>query len=153
MREPILSVETEVDVSAEEAQDWFLSLEEHPERYAFETHEGFEFENGSFGEVGGRFRTRERFFFATLELVFELKEVGERAFSFRLLRPSSLGVWGRFAIDGDREQSSLSLQIGSETRVGQLLLRCYPVAVAVHRQICGEIRHIKRSMERFHSRA
>jgi hypothetical protein len=136
-------------VSAEEARDWFFSLEEHPERYAFETHEGFEFESGGFGDVGARFRTRERFFFAKLELLFELKEVGERAFSFRLIRPSFLGIWGRFAIDGGGEQSSLSLQIGSESRAGQLLLRCYPVAVAVHRQICGEVRHIKQSMERF----
>jgi hypothetical protein len=148
MREAILGAQAEVDVPLEAARDWFLSLEEHPERYTFETHGGFEFEEGGFGEVGARFRTRERFLFLPLELLFELAEVRETAFCFWLSRPACIGVWGRFELEEhDEEQSVLSLWIGSETRLGQLLLRFYPVAAAIHRQIHAEVRHVKRSME------
>lgn len=152
MRAAILSTEATVDVPLEAARDWFLSLEEHPERYTFDTHEGFDFKEGDFGEEGARFRTREKFLFLNLELLFELIEVRETAFWFQLHRPSWLEVWGRFEIqEQDGRQSVLSLHVGSETRFGQLLLRCYPLAAAVHRQIRAEVRHIKRSMERVHS--
>ncbi len=149
MRKAILSVQADADVPVEAARDWFLSLEDHPERYTFETHEGFEFEEGGFGEVGARFRTRETFLFLKLELLFELGKVEENAFWFWLLRPSSLGVWGGFEIEADGEsQSALTLSIGSETRVGQLLLRFSPLATLVHGQISDEVQHIRRSMER-----
>lgn len=151
MRAPILKAETRVDVPVGAARDWFLSLKEHPERYTFETHEGFEFEEGSFGEVGARFKTREQFFFLRLELLFELTAVRETTFRFSLARPSSIGVWGRFEIEEDQGHSLLSLSIGSETRVGQLLLRCYPLAAAVYRQIRSEVHHIKSSMERVYA--
>ncbi|MGD2176301.1 MAG: hypothetical protein PVG71_00605 [Anaerolineae bacterium] len=152
MRREILTAQTVVDVPVEQARDWFFSLEEHPERYQFETHEGFEFVEGSFGEVGARFKTRERFFFLKLELLFELTEVGESEFWFRLVRPGPMQLWGRFDIDREGEERSLlSLAIGSETRVGQLTLRSFPVATAVHRQIHGEVGHIKASMERAYS--
>lgn len=148
MREAILCAQADVEVPMETAREWFLSLEEHPERYRFDTHEGFEFLEGGFGEVGARFRTRERFLFLKLELVFKLAEVDERAFSFWLARPSCIGVWGRFEIEkGSAGHSRVSLHIGSETRLGQLLLRFFPVATAIHRQICEEVRHIKQSME------
>ena len=148
MREPILGVRTDVAAPVEAVRDWFLSLQDHPERYAFETHGGFAFEKGGFGERGAEFTTRERFLLVTLELRFELTEVGERAFSFRLLRPAALEIWGRFEIEeAGPGRSFLALRIGSESRAGQLLLRCYPVAASIHRQICGEVRHIKRSVE------
>lgn len=148
MRKAILKVHTEVGVPVEAAREWFLSLQEHPERYSFETHEGFEFEKGGFGEVGAQFKTRERFLFAKLGLLFELKDVRERTFSFRLIQPSHLGIWGRFEIHGNNGESSLWLYIGSETRLGQLMLRCYPVAATIHRQIRDEVCHIRGSMER-----
>jgi hypothetical protein len=148
MRRANISAHAVVDVSVEQARDWFLSLKEHPERYEFETHGGFEFVEGSFGEIGARFKTRERFFGLGLELLFELTEVGESDFWFRLARPESIGVWGRFDISrGGEERSMLSLSVGSETRFGQLMLRCFPVALAVHRQINREVEHIKASME------
>lgn len=149
MRRAILSAQANADVPVEAARDWFLSLDEHPERYTFETHAGFEFEEDGFGEVGARFRTRETFLFLKLELLFELGKVQGNAFRFWLIRPSCLGVWGRFEIEEDGEgQSVLTLSIGSETRVGQLFLRFSPVATLIHRQICGEVEHIRRSMER-----
>lgn len=148
MREPILRVRAEVAAPVDEVQAWFLSLEDHSERYAFETHGGFTFEEGAFGEPGAVFTTRERFLFVPIELRFELTEVGERYFSFRLLRLAALKIWGRFEIEkAGAGRSILALRIGSETRAGQIFLRCYPVAAAVHRQICGEVRHIKESIE------
>jgi hypothetical protein len=148
MRRAVLNARAVLGVSVEQARQWFLSLEEHPERYRFYTHQGFEFVEGSFGKVGARFKTRERFFFLKLELLFELTEVGESEFWFRLARPESVQVWGRFDIDRDGEEgSALCLAVGSETRVGQLMLRCFPVATAVHRQIHREVAHIKASME------
>lgn len=148
MREPVLSARTNVGVSVKQARDWFLSLREHPERYKFDTHEGFQFVEGDFGEIGARFKTREKFLFLKLELLFELTEVRGSKLWFRLIRPLRMGIWGSFDIEGAGEQGTrLSLDIGSETRAGQLLLRCYPVAVVVHRQIYREVSHIKRSME------
>jgi hypothetical protein len=152
MRKAILNARAVVDVSLEEARQWFLSLEEHPERYQFETHQGFTFVEGSFGQVGARFKTRERFFFLTLELLFELTKVGDSAFWFRLVRPRSMEIWGRFDIESDGAGTSLlSLSIGSESRLGQLMLRFSPVATAVHRQIQGEVAHVKASMERVYA--
>jgi len=150
VREPILGVRTEVAAPVDTVRGWFLSLRDHPERYAFETHGGFTFEKGGFGEPGATFTTRERFMFVPVELRFELTDVGESAFSFRLLRPAMLEIWGRFEIEeADAGRSFLALRIGSETRAGQLLLRFYPVAAVVHRQICGEVRHIKQSVQAF----
>lgn len=149
MRRPVLRAQTDVDVTVEQARNWFLSLREHPDRYQFDTHEGFRFVDGDFGEIGARFKTREQFLFFKLELLFELTEVRESVFWFRLVRPMSMGIWGRFDIaSGGEKGTRLSLDIGSETRAGQLMLRCYPIAVLVHRQIHREVSHIKRSMER-----
>jgi hypothetical protein len=152
MRRAIVNAQAIVHVPVEQVRDWFLSLKEHPERYEFDTHEGFEFVEGSFGEIGARFKTRERFFGIRLELLFELMEVGESDFWFRLARPGSMGVWGRFDIDREGEERSLlSLAIGSETRFGELMLQCPPVATAVYRQIRQEVGHIKASLERIHT--
>jgi len=149
MRRPVLRAQADVNVTVEQARNWFLSLKGHPERYQFDTHEGFQFVEGGFGEIGARFKTREHFLIFKLELLFELTEVRESAFWFRLIRPVSMGIWGRFDIgDGGERGARLSLDIGSDTRAGQLMLRCYPVAVLVHRQIHREVSHIKRSMER-----
>ena len=145
----MLCAQAVVNVPEERARDWFLSLEAHPERYRFDTHDGFEFVEGGFGEVGARLRTRERFFGLTLALLFELTEVGESEFEFRLVRPEWLDVWGRVDIRAEGEElSRLSLKVGSETLFGRMMLRLFPVAGAVRRQIRGEVEHIKQSMER-----
>ena len=144
----IISAEREVNVSVDRARDWFLSLEDHPERYRFATHEGIEFVGGNFGDVGARFRTREKFYCLKLELLFELVEVDETSFRFRLIRPAWMNVWGRFLM---RELSpgcvSLRLEIGSDTRRGQSWLKFSPVAAAIRQQITREVEHIKESME------
>lgn len=151
MRREILSARAVVNVSVKQAREWFLSLEKHPERYRFDTHEGFEFVEGGFGEVGARFKTRERFFFLGVELLFELTEVTESAFWFYLIRPRPMEVWGKFDIASEGEgRSGLSLSVGSENRFGQLMLRSSLVATAVHRQIHREVEHVKVSMERLY---
>jgi hypothetical protein len=152
MRRAILSATTVVEISAEQAREWFLSLEKHPERYQFDTHEGFEFAEGSFGEIGARFTTREKFLFLKLKLLFELTDVGASCFWFHLIRPRWLAVWGLFNIDDEGQGNTLlSLSIGSESRLGQLMLRSSPVATAVQGQIHREVEHVKRSMERLYT--
>lgn len=149
MRTPILSVQAVVDVPLDQAREWFLSLKEHPDRYQFDTHAGFEFVEGRFGEVGARFETQEKFLFFPLRPLFELTRVDKFEFWFRLIRPLPMGIWGRFGIEQvDKRRTRLSLDIGSETEVGELLLRCYPVGALIRQQIHREVGHIKSSMER-----
>ncbi len=125
-----------------------MSLKDHPERYRFATHEGIEFVQGDFGEVGSCFKTREKFYCLTLELRFELIEVHENSFRFRLSSPSWLRVWGAFRVQElGPETISLHLEIGSGTRSGQFWLSLYPLAVAIRQQITREVVHIKASME------
>jgi hypothetical protein len=143
-----ISAQTVVNVSVSQARDWFMSLNDHPERYRFATHAGFEFAQGNFGEVGARFKTREKFYFLKQELLFELVEVDETSFRFRLLSPSWLHVWGAFIVQElSPESIALRLEIGSTTQYGQLWLRFYPLATAIRRQITKEVAHIKASME------
>jgi len=94
----VISAEKDVDVSVDQARDWFLSLNEHPELYRFATHEGIEFAGGNFGDVGARFRTREKFYLFKLDLLFELVDVDEGSFRFRLIRPAWMDVWGMFSV-------------------------------------------------------
>jgi hypothetical protein len=144
----VISAERQVGVSVDRARDWFLSLEDHPERYRFATHQGIKFVGGNFGDVGARFKTREKFYFLSLELLFELVEVDGTSFRFRLIKPAWMDVWGVFSV---RELSpgrvSLQLEIGSGTRRGASWLKFSPVAAAIRRQITGEVDHIKESME------
>jgi hypothetical protein len=140
-----------VQVSVAQARQWFLDLETYPERYAFETHTGFAFTQGGFGQVGSRFVTRERFLGLKLALTFELGEIEERRFTFELRHPP-LPIWGAFAIDRAREgTTSLALQLGGTTRWGELFLKCPLVRWAVGRQIGYEVANVKASMEALHA--
>lgn len=148
MSQSIISAQREVDVSVEEARDWFLSLRDHPERYRFETHQGIEFVRGDFGEVGTRFKTREKFYFLRLELLFELIEVGKAWFRFRLISLAPLQVWGAFNVQElGPERVLLRLEIGSDAELGRALFNFSPIKAAVRGQITGEVVHIKGSME------
>ena len=144
----VISAQTVVNVPVRQAREWFLALEHHPERYRFATHQGFEFVCGSFGAVGARFRTRERFGRLAVELLFELTQVTATSFQFRPIRPGWLGVWGTFTTQEEDPQSSiLRLDIGSHTRLGSFFLWLYPFRQAIHQQIAKEVAHIKASME------
>lgn len=146
--QPIISARQEVDVSTDEARDWFLSLKDHPERYRFETHQGIEFLQGTFGEVGARFKTREKFIFLTLDLYFELIEVDEGSFGFRLINLPWLHIWGAFRVKQlSAQRVVLALEIGSGRPLGRSLLTFYPVKMAVNGQVRREVAHIKQSME------
>jgi hypothetical protein len=147
MESAAIKAEETVHVSIAQARQWFMELEKHPERYRFETHAGFAFTQGNFGEIGARFQTRERFYGLKLALRFELTEVGDTRFRFRLIRPA-LPVWGAFAIEEvPGNGTSLSLAIGGTTRLGAWLLRLPLVRGAIRRQILGEVEHIKASMQ------
>lgn len=144
----MISAEDVVNFSTEQAREWFLSLKDHPERYRFGTHEGFEFLEGNFGEVGSRFKTRERFQFLTLELYFEMVEVDDISFRFRLTKPAWMDVWGRFSmLELSPEAITFRIEIGSDTRRGGWWLSLPPVAGAIREQITGEVYHIGESME------
>jgi hypothetical protein len=144
----VISAEREVNASVYQAREWFLSLKDHPERYRFGTHEGIEFVEGNFGDVGGRFKTREKFHFLTLELLFELVEVDDVSFRFRLIRPAWMDVWGRFSmLELSPGAILLRIEIGSDTQRGGAWLKFSPVAGAIRAQITGEVDHIKESME------
>jgi hypothetical protein len=136
-----------LDVPAVQAQTWFLSLEQHPERYEFETHGGFCFTEGCFGKVGARFQTREWFFGVPVSLGFELTEVEELGFTFQLVRPQ-MPIWGRFeieSVDGDR--TKLSLVIDGSACLGRWVIQCPGVKQAIRQQIQREVVHIARSMQ------
>ena len=148
MSAPTISAQAVVSVSADQARSWFLSLEDHPERFRFGTHDGFEIVHGNFGDLGSRFKTREKFYFLKRELLFELVEVDEISFRFRLIRPSWPQVWGSFLMrELEPASVSLQLEIGPTTQVGAFWLKFYPVAAAIRQQITSEVVHIKASME------
>jgi len=146
MEVAMVTAETLVQVAAAAARRWFVELETHPERYQFETHAGFKFTRGNFGEIGARFQTREQFCGLPLRLSFELTEVEDARFRFRLTRPP-LPVWGAFTIkEAGKETTALCLAIGGTTRLGRWFLRFPPVRSVVRRQIRSEVEHVKASM-------
>jgi hypothetical protein len=147
MESSIITAQVPVEADVDQARRWFLELENHPERYRFETHAGFAFTRGNFGEIGARFQTRERFHGLRITLGFELTEVADTYFQFRLIRPP-LPVWGAFVIEQANDATThLRLEIGGTTRLGAWVLRLPLVNGAVQQQIRGEVEHIKASME------
>jgi hypothetical protein len=147
MESAIIKAEETVNVRIAQARQWFMELEEHPERYQFETHAGFAFTQGHFGEVGARFQTWEQFYGLKLTLRFELTEVDDRHFRFRLIRPA-LPVWGAFVIEeAPGDNTNLRLEIGGITRPAAWFLQFPLVRAAVRGQIRGEVEHVKASME------
>jgi hypothetical protein len=153
MRRPfVLEARVNVSVSVEHARQWFLSLEVHPERYVMDTHGGFAFTRGSFGQSGSRFVTWERFYGLKLALHFELQNVERQRFFFLVRRPP-LPIWGAFVIEArELDSASLALQIGGTSLVGEWVLRFPPVRKAIGRQIGYEVQNIKASMEGLNAR-
>jgi len=151
MVDPVLTAEAWIGVPARFARTWFLELQDHPERYAFDSHEGFTFTEGAFGEVGARFQTRERFAgVLKLTLRFRLVEVVDARFVFEVLGPTR-GVWGYFELaPADCSTTLLRLAVGSDQVGKRRLLAFPPVRNAIRRQIQGEVDHIATSMVSLH---
>ncbi|MBN1247943.1 MAG: hypothetical protein JXC32_09825 [Anaerolineae bacterium] len=145
--QPVLLAEATIDVPIAFARTWFLELAEHPERYEFETHSGFTFTQGEFGEPGARFQTQERFGgLAKLTLRFELTDVAPRRFTFRLRRPVH-HIWGYFELDPvGVEITKLRLAVGSDHQLQRTMLQTPPLRGAIQHQIEGEVAHIADSM-------
>jgi hypothetical protein len=136
----------------DQVRQWFLALGEHPERYAFDTHSGFVFTDGSFGDEGAKFETRERFAGIQMRLRFELTEVGKRRFTFKLLQPP-LAVSGAFELEATEDGGTrLSLLIGSGSGWTRGFLQLPPIHRAVLAQIQREVSHIRESIERLYAR-
>jgi hypothetical protein len=143
----IIQAEAVVSVGIARARQWFMELETYPERYVFETHEGFVFSEGGFGQVGARFATRERFYGVRFSLGFELTGIDERRFEFRVVRPS-LPIRGAFSLqEVDVNNTKLCLEIEAANRAGRWILGLPGIKGAIERQIRGEAAHIKASME------
>jgi hypothetical protein len=137
-----------VNVAPDHVRQWFSELDIHPERYRFDTHAGFDFTSGSFGEIGAQFRTQERFRGIPVTLRFELMDLQRDGFSFRLIRPA-LPVWGAFLIEQAADgAAAVTLQVGEDTPQSAWFLRLHPVRAAVQHQIDGEMANIKSSIER-----
>jgi hypothetical protein len=146
-KEPVLKAETTIDVPINEARAWFLSLNRHPERYQFESHKGFTFTEGEFGEPGARFQTEELFHGIKITLKFKLTEVAERRFTFVLQSPIK-GIWGYFELETLGEtRTRLLLAIGSDSKARRMMLKAPLIRSAVQQQIQSEVDHIKTSME------
>jgi hypothetical protein len=146
-RAATIQANTSVDVSTTQARQWFLELETHPERYQFETHAGFTFTQGNFGEIGARFQTWEQFHGLQINLHFELTETSDNYFRFRVLRPP-LPIWCAFRIsEGTADKTNLSLEVGGTATLGTWLLRLPLAKGVILRQIQAEVDHIKTSME------
>jgi hypothetical protein len=144
----MISAEEVINVSTEQARDWFFSLEDHPERYRFGTHDGIEFVQGNFGEEGSRLITREKLSFLRLKFLFEVAEVGESSFRLRLVKPAWVNAWVAFSTQELSPDSvSLQLEVGSYTELGQRWLKFPPVKNAIRKQITSEVAHIKEAME------
>jgi hypothetical protein len=147
MERAILQASTSVNASTAQARQWFLSLKTHPERYQFETHAGFAFTEGNFGEIGARFQTWEKFHGLKFNLHFELMETGESYFRFRLLRPS-LPIWCTFRLTEKTDDTTdLRLEVGGTTSSGLWFLRLPLIKRTIRKQIQSEVDHIKASME------
>lgn len=147
METEILEARARVGVDLERARQWFLDLKTHPERYAFETHEGFTFTRGDFGQTGAQFETREAFHGLRIRLRFELVELGAQSFRFRLLKPP-FPIWGAFVLEPvTAGEVVLRLVIGSAGPMGRLVLSFPPIRNAVLGQIRGEVEHIRDAIE------
>ena len=147
MNNPVLIAETRVNVPVDFATAWFLALADHPGRYAFESHAGFVFTQGEFGEPGARFQTEEGFAgFVKLVLKFELVEVEDHRFIFKVLSPTP-DIWGYFELEPTSQNTThLRLAVGSDRSFRRRLLGLPLVRGAIQHQIEGEVAHISKSM-------
>jgi hypothetical protein len=145
--EPVLIAKTEVHTPLPQAKQWFFELGDHPERYEFESHQGFTFTQGDFGEIGAEFKTEERFMGVSQTLKFVLTDVGEQHFTFKLKQPLS-DIWGRFVLsESPSSATELRLEIGGTNAFKRLLLRMPLLSQAIRSQIQSEVEHIKASIE------
>ncbi|NLE45601.1 MAG: hypothetical protein GX620_12845 [Chloroflexi bacterium] len=145
---PVLSACKTSAVSLAFAREWFLDLEQHPDRYRFASHAGFQFSDGGFGEVGAQFSTVERFLGVPIRLKFELTDVATDHFRFRLIRPP-FPVWGEFSLqEVATDHTAVVLSLGGARDLGRVFLRLPVVRKAITDQIQREVLHVKESMER-----
>ena len=144
---PVRQAEARIGVSPLQAKAWFLSLADHPERYQFDSHAGFTFTEGQFGEPGARFQTTERFYGLSVTLKFVLTDVAEERFTFHLVAPVK-GIWGYFEMKPAGSGTTwLTLAIGSDRRLNRWFLKLPLIGGAVQQQIEREVGHIQQSME------
>ncbi len=147
----MIKARTTIQTSRDAVRQWFLDLKQHPERYQFDTHAGFEILEGDFAEVGARFCTHEKFYGLRMTLYFVLTDVGEYHFQFQLRRPIK-AIWGTFSMERDTENTTiLHLDVGGATQLKQIFLKLPLVHQAIQRQIQREVQHVKASVEEIYT--
>lgn len=146
-----MQAQTVINAPIERVRGWFLTLSDHPERYRFESHEGFVFTRGAFGEIGSEFYTREKFFGIMIKLRFRISDVKKDVFTLSCLPPLK-GSWCRFALAAESpEHTCLTLDVNTERRLHAILLNLPGLRNAIQRQINAEVQHIKASIENTNS--
>lgn len=143
----MMSAYTDVEVSIDDAIQWFLSLKDNPEHYTFATHQGFYFIEGDFGKTGALFYTKERFYGILLKLTFRLTQITPTSFTFDLVKPVH-GIKGKYALERRSDTiTTITLSVYAQSNTARQLFKLRPFYIAIKNQISGEVQHVKRSME------
>ena len=143
----LLQAETVIETDMKHLVQWFMDLKDHPENYAFASHQGFFFTSGDFGEVGARFYTLERFHGLPLKLSFQLSGISDTSFTFDLLKPLS-HIQGAFAMHAQSPQETrLTLSVSTNSDFVRQLFKLPLLRSAIQNQIDAEVRHIKSRVE------
>jgi hypothetical protein len=143
----VMTAKADIHVDINRARSWFLNLKDHPERYAFDSHEGFTFIDGDFGEVGAQFYTIEHFRGIRTKLTFTITEVTPSSFIFEVTKPLRK-IKGEFKLlELADDMTEITLSVFAPNNIIKRLFDVKPFYQAVYSQISGEVQHIKTSME------
>ena len=125
-----------VNASPDVIAQWFRDLDEHPERYVFESHLNLELISGNWGEVSSVIQTTEDFGLQPVVLQFTFIAVDDHSFSLHLIDYPVI-------IHFSMHSSILTIRVvGSGW--GKILVL---VNSQIERQLSREIDHIKQSVE------
>lgn len=146
-----------INASSQEVKQWLKTLENDPKKYKFDTHQGFQLESGTLSKTGATFTTQEIFAGLKFSFNFQVTEVSQNKFEFKLIKPSwlaSLGIKGKFkTVPVSDQQTILQLIIFNKANdfftrvVAMLFLYLSPVRFLVANQINKEVRFVKNSIE------
>lgn len=137
--------------SKENILNLFNYLENNPNKYSFDSHEGIFPVKGKFTEEGSIFKTKERFGFIPLTLTFETLGLDKNSFEFKLIKPcKNLDIIGEFKVKEEKKnKSKLFLTIYSENEYvfNHILLSIIfitPIRLLISKQLKKELRFIKK---------
>ena len=146
-----------INASNYEVKQWLKNLEKNPKKYNFDTHQGFQLKSGTLSEPTSVFKTQEIFAGLKFSFNFQVTEVSQNKFEFKLIKPSwlaSLGIKGKFkTVPVSDQQTILQLIIFNQANdyftrvVAMLFLYLSPVRFLIAKQINKEVKFVKSSIE------